>query len=271
MIGNFLRKAREKKGLTLKDIEKDTSIRAYYLEALEKEEYTSLPGEAYVKGFLRSYAEAVGLDGDDLIKRYREEQEDYIENIDLNEQNTVESTGVFTSGEDFKARMNNAGRTRSLLTVVAVLFLLFVGSIYYFFGASDDKKMTKAKETIGTIKAKEASTKSVNTSSADKKIAGVTGENKEAEKLELVAKLTNNCWLQVIADGKVIHEATGVQGDMFTFKAKDKLSITAGNAGAVEIFFNGKTLGLLGKPGEVVEKFFDKNGEIVNKKRLTKK
>jgi len=62
-IGNSLREARLRQGLDLARVEDDTKIRARYLQALEDERFDILPAETYVKGFLRTYAEYLGLDG----------------------------------------------------------------------------------------------------------------------------------------------------------------------------------------------------------------
>jgi cytoskeleton protein RodZ len=62
-IGNSLREARLRQGLDLPRIETDTKIRGKYLRALEDERFEALPGETYVKGFLRTYADYLGLDG----------------------------------------------------------------------------------------------------------------------------------------------------------------------------------------------------------------
>src|SRR5918997_3403501 len=62
-IGNSLREARLRQGLDLARVEDDTKIRAKYLQALEDERFDILPGETYVKGFLRTYADHLGLDG----------------------------------------------------------------------------------------------------------------------------------------------------------------------------------------------------------------
>jgi hypothetical protein len=62
-IGNSLREARLRQGLDLARVEDDTKIRAKYLQALEDERFEILPSETYVKGFLRTYAEYLGLDG----------------------------------------------------------------------------------------------------------------------------------------------------------------------------------------------------------------
>jgi cytoskeleton protein RodZ len=62
-IGNSLREARERQGLEYPQIELATKIRAKYIRALEDEHFEVLPTGTYIKGFLRSYAEFLGLDG----------------------------------------------------------------------------------------------------------------------------------------------------------------------------------------------------------------
>jgi hypothetical protein len=69
-IGDSLREARERQGLGYPEIELATKIRAKYIRALEEEDFTSIPGDAYIRGFLRSYAEYLGLDGDVYVDEY---------------------------------------------------------------------------------------------------------------------------------------------------------------------------------------------------------
>jgi cytoskeleton protein RodZ len=80
-IGNSLREARLRQGLDFPEIEQATKIRGKYLRALEEEQFDVLPAQTYVKGFLRSYADHLGLDGqlyvDEFNSRYvRGELED---------------------------------------------------------------------------------------------------------------------------------------------------------------------------------------------------
>jgi hypothetical protein len=63
-IGASLREARTRRGLSSADVQKAIRIRERYLTALEEEKWDLLPGDAYAKGFLRTYAEFLGLDGD---------------------------------------------------------------------------------------------------------------------------------------------------------------------------------------------------------------
>jgi hypothetical protein len=69
-IGNSLREARLRQTLDFPEIEQATKIRAKYLRALEDEQFDVLPAQTYVKGFLRSYAEYLGLDGQLYVDEY---------------------------------------------------------------------------------------------------------------------------------------------------------------------------------------------------------
>jgi cytoskeleton protein RodZ len=69
-IGNSLREARLRQGLDFPEIEQATKIRPKYLRALEDEQFDILPGQTYVKGFLRTYAEYLGLDGQLYVDEY---------------------------------------------------------------------------------------------------------------------------------------------------------------------------------------------------------
>ena len=69
-IGSSLREARTRQGLEFPELEQLTKIRPKYLRALEDEQFEILPAPTYVRGFLRSYAEALGLDGQPFVDEY---------------------------------------------------------------------------------------------------------------------------------------------------------------------------------------------------------
>jgi cytoskeletal protein RodZ len=69
-IGNSLREARVRQGLDYSQVELATKIRAKYLRALEEEQFEILPTGTYIKGFMRSYADFLGLDGELYVDEY---------------------------------------------------------------------------------------------------------------------------------------------------------------------------------------------------------
>lgn len=72
-LGALLREAREQRGLSLEDIQETTKIRKRYLEAIESGDHRVLPGPFYVRAFVKSYSEAVGLDPDEVLRLYQHE------------------------------------------------------------------------------------------------------------------------------------------------------------------------------------------------------
>lgn len=72
-LGALLRKAREQRGYTLDDIQEYTKIRKRYLDAIETGDYKVLPGSFYVRAFVKTYAETVGLDAEEVLRLYHKE------------------------------------------------------------------------------------------------------------------------------------------------------------------------------------------------------
>ena len=119
-IGNALKEGRRRAGLDIRDVEERTKIRTRYLRALESEEWDVLPGHAYVKGFLRTYANLLGLDGDALVDEYRRTVEGpQASPVPLGE-------GVLETRRRLRAPGNSGGGP-SRLWIVGGLVLLIVG------------------------------------------------------------------------------------------------------------------------------------------------
>src|SRR3546814_703503 len=72
-VGHSLRVVRERRGLQLADVSARLRIRRPYLEAIESGHFTELPGAVYINGFLRQYAEFLGLDAEQVLKTYQDE------------------------------------------------------------------------------------------------------------------------------------------------------------------------------------------------------
>lgn len=69
-FGQYFRQKREERGLSLKEVENATSIRSVYLEAIEQGRFDEVISPVYAKGFVRQYANFIGLDGDRFIHEY---------------------------------------------------------------------------------------------------------------------------------------------------------------------------------------------------------
>jgi cytoskeleton protein RodZ len=129
-IGATLREARMRQRIDISEVEVETKIRAKYLRALENEEWDLLPGTTYVKSFLRTYAEALGLDGRLLVEEYKLRHE-RLSDVEL--QPISPRSG--TAGQRRRRRRSGSGVPRGLL-VAAVVGALLVA--LYFLGSGND-------------------------------------------------------------------------------------------------------------------------------------
>jgi len=93
-VGALLRASRERVGEDLRNVSDDLCIRFLYLEAIEGCRYDDLPGDTYAIGFIRSYAEHLGLDGEEVIRRYRMERASSKRLNDLSFPTPVPESGV---------------------------------------------------------------------------------------------------------------------------------------------------------------------------------
>lgn len=271
MVGDILRSEREKQRLTIKDVEHETSIRALYIEAIEKGDQKALPSEVYVKGFIRNYADFLHLDADALARQYREEIHGIEEAAPVVAAIPVAEGGEhgpFSSGSDFRERVQKSHRTQNILVTVGVILIAFIGSIYYFFGDEPAAKQKPNSAASGgmirqeppAVRSSASSSKESVSPAAEPSMESATAAAASVNRgVEVSAKFTGRCWIQAVTDGKVVYEGTAEPNQTLSWKGADRIAVTVGNAGAVDIVYNGRSLGRLGKEGDVVEKRFTRD------------
>ena len=251
MLGEILRNEREKQNLTIKDIERDTSIRALYIESIEKAEYDVLPGEVYLKGFIKTYANYLNLDGTEMLKKYYEEKNAALPQEEIPVPETVKPQivpPIASIKNDFKERVEQSRKTQQVLIGV-VLAGLVVGGLYWGLSSDDSSEKTGTKAPAATVAVPPVKEKAA--AAPEKKYEGV----------ELTAHFKGKCWTKVIADDKTIYEGTPKDGEYLSWKADKEMIMTVGNAGAVQVTYNGKSLGEIGKTGDVLTKKFTNQKE----------
>ena len=121
-LGQMLKKARLEKGITLEQLEEMTKIRKRYLEAIEEGDYKVLPGNFYVRAFIKNYAEAVGLDPNEVLSFYG---------------NAIPPARLEGDIEPIrrsrKISRNNKAWSKWASNILMILFvLLILGIIYYY-------------------------------------------------------------------------------------------------------------------------------------------
>ncbi len=190
-IGNSLREARLRQGYELPRVEADTKIRAKYLRALEEERFEVLPGETYVKGFLRTYAEYLGLDGQLYVDEF-------------NSRFTREEEGLAPPRPPKQTSRSRAVESNfvivALAGIIAVTILVVVA---WKFGSAGPETSTEIPPAVNTPAG------STGTSTKQAPVAPAPGKTKKT-KLVLYAD-GGDCWLRVrskSATGKLLYEGT---------------------------------------------------------------
>jgi cytoskeletal protein RodZ len=147
-IGATLREARMRARIDISEIESETKIRAKYLRALENEEWDLLPGPTYVKSFLRTYADALGLDGKLLIEEYKLRHERLSD---------VELQPITPLGQRDRRRAPRASFPRGWL--IAVVIVGLVAALYFLgvAGGGNDDGGSPAGTTTPTTSTQPAS------------------------------------------------------------------------------------------------------------------
>lgn len=140
-IGATLQSARTGAGLDIADLEAETKIRAKYLRALEQEDWDQLPGPTYVRSFLRTYADALGLDGRMLVEQYRLRHEN------LTDQDLQPISPVRRRAP----RERRPGPPRG--AVIAALVLLLIASLWWLGSRGADEPAPAGTQTAATTPA----------------------------------------------------------------------------------------------------------------------
>ena len=266
MVGDLLRVERERQKLSVKDIEHGTSIRAVYIEAIENGNYDKLPGNVYTKGFIKNYGNFLKLDGEALVRQFVDEVAPPPPIVPTADGQSAPSTAESVISEpvstvnnkkmeepEIKIKHNTGGSNGSGLLVAAVILIAAIaGGLWYYFTNIEGKEI--AQNMPSPMQSQQVS--SSNATPAASASTPDSAQSSNLSELNLQAKFNDRCWTKVVVDGRIAYEGTAEAGQTLTWKATDRIIVTAGNAGAVEFIENGSNLGIAGGIGDVVEKTF---------------
>ena len=286
-LGDLLRETRESKGLSLEQVEEATRIRRSFLHALEEERFSDLPGEVYVRGFVRNYAQFLGLDPDELLAEYRSRSKTALSDVPQVLDEPLLTSSVIKRGLPI------------VLGVVAFVALVVLGWFAYnrFFStplnggtASKDATVTATPTSTNTPSATGRATVEPTTTKAmgaaatlrptatdtRRPTATVTRmrptpsatmtpmvgatPSPEAlpspavpEEIRVKASVTADTWLLVRVDGERVLEAILSPGDTRVWVGEESVTLRVGNAAGLVLVVNGIEIPPLGEQGEVVD------------------
>ena len=215
-IGSTLRETRVRRKTTLQQAEDDTKIRVKYIQAMENDDFDLMPSAAYVKGFLRTYSDYLGLDADVMIEEYRSRFEPNEEHEPF--------------GGNSALGKPRAHRRRNTLAFIAVICLLIIGVLYVIGRGNPGNKPTTPPVTV--LSPTPSTTP--------------TAHHTAAAALRFTVRLTaagGACWVQVRTTGPtgpIVYESTMPQGQVHAIRTHVPLYVRLGVPAYVSITVDGR-------------------------------
>lgn len=274
-VGSYpdLKALRESLGRALKDISQKTRIRIVYLEAIESGRFKSLPERTYAESFIRTYGRELGVDSGEILSHYRKYlrdqagiPEDQAVRIPNKEPGSVKTSVVMSRW--LRERISIFRRVSEHLNVLGwtVAVLLVAGAVFFFFFLTDedrDSDVLRVPPAASVTKEAPADTpvKPAEPVKEERKEGpSVTAPESpakpevvpEAVPLKLLVTATQTTWVRITEDDNPSYQVLMKPGDTVERTAEKAFTIDVGNAGGIDIQFQGKSLGRLGKSGEVV-------------------
>ncbi|HSK42478.1 MAG TPA: RodZ domain-containing protein [Candidatus Binatia bacterium] len=280
-FGDRLRREREMRGITLEEITESTKISRRHLEALEGEHFDQLPGGVFNKGFVRAYAHFLGIDEDRAVADYAAAS---------NEQPEPEGKFPLEVHHQPDPELNPRRSYLPLAFAVAALAGVLVG---YAFWIKSKPHTTEAAEATHQPPSAPAATTApgkapatLAVSAQEKAPAGqeqttatppvkqsrqpappaapvAPAAQKPAEKAFFVSvKAKEDSWVSIVADGKSVMQRVLGADKRKMIKAGKMLILRTGNAGGIEVSFNGRSLGAIGNENEPRTLTFNATGLV---------
>ncbi len=275
-LGSLLVSERQKRGLSLQDISEKTRIRLEILKAIEREDWKDLPEPAYIKGFLLSYARALGLDSEKVLglyikvgqstkplkpltKRTRSGKTFYLVILPLT---IVLCVAIYVFGKDLLAR--SKGMVSDFFSWETRIERPSDSSVKEPGSPSPEKAKHPSEEVgpadsqVPKIAADEPpdnirqQIEAIRSESEAPAIEEQPVQKAEEGDLTLKATALKRTWLRVVADGGEPMEYMLTAGMERDFYAKEGFELLIGNAGGIALEFNGEKMENLGSAGEVL-------------------
>jgi cytoskeleton protein RodZ len=251
-VGAALRSAREERRLSLNHLADATKISVAVLTAIEGNDIDKLPGGIFTRGFLRAYAREVGLDPDDIVRRYLDQFKRRADVLDAPPgvaDHTPASPDRAIHGVTSVEETERKAARMQWQIIVTVVVISVAG--YFTFSRSRVPRPTpEASPSETTRSPTTAAAGPTETATPGSRETRPVATNGEMVRLDLQAH--GACWLSATADSTRVAYRLMTVGDRQTIEARDEIVLRVGDPSAVTFSINGKAGRSLGRPGEAV-------------------
>jgi transcriptional regulator with XRE-family HTH domain len=254
-FGEELRREREIRGISLKEIADATKISKRFLEAIERNDHKTLPAPVFTRGFVREYARYLGLSSDDMVNRYNFAAvgDDRIEqSAHLDRLTTPQAPPIPRKKTQPKSIPPPYARVDRNVYILLIVVIALAGVSYWALKHRREMRANEirlAAETKAAVPAPVAPTPAVvQTASAPPQTSAAI-----PAKLILSLEITHTSWITLDADGERLINDELHRGFHRTVEAKDAFRFkTIGNAAGVTMTLNDLPIPSLGHDGEVL-------------------
>lgn len=243
-FGEWLRRQREMREISIRDIAERTKISLRYLEAMEADRFDLLPAPIFAKGFLREYARYVGLSPDEVVNHY----------LAVHQPEEVDEPGDQTLVQ-MERRRRRKGRswTWGLFLLLAGALLLALVAVFSWL---NERRQSAPAAVVTPPQVAAPAEPAVQAVQPTPPPPAPVPESPRAP-IEVTLDFSADCWVRVTADGKTVIEEQRVQGESLQFEAQKTVVVKLGNAAAADIQVNGSPFPFEKKPNQVVELTID--------------
>lgn len=252
-IGARLKKIRLEKGRSLEDVHRDTKIHFNVLRALEEDSLVNY-SPVYTKGFLKIYCRYLGVNPDDFIIEAKKNKPTVETLSEVKKQPLPDNKPpVFISGLTALLKFI-CSKIKIIIGIVIVFFLLmgvFKIGKFIISKAGQWPKRPKKEAAVAAYRHKAKST--AKTSKENTSVSKTVDKADVSSGIRLTIRAKDNCWMQVKNDGKNIFQGILRKGRIEGWKANEKIELSVGNAGVLELEVNGKIISNLGRKGQAVK------------------
>ena len=245
-LGSVIRQARIDAGLSVDDLSERTSIRAGLLKEIESDDFTKCGGETYARGHLRNIAPHIKMDSQLLLELFENEQSMQPRRI----QEMLAENNVMTNPIDKKtvSWKTLAGISLSTLALLAAVQIIISNSKT----TTVTNPEVVASETATAQPSVTAEAQPTQTSAATPTVTRDTYSSGTGVSVSVTA-VRGSSWLFVSdSNGTTLYSGQIRNGQKLNFSASTRISLKAGNAGAVDVSVNGKAAQQIGVEGQVV-------------------
>lgn len=250
-FGERMRREREMRGIKLEEITESTKISRRNLLALEEEHFDRLPGGIFNKGFVRAYARFLGLDEDQAVHDFMTASADY------DQPAALQPPGSETSVVKPPVIPSDASEKRKQLAwaLSAVMVLAAGGLGWYALNYSKRPSPDQNSAGIAPLAASEQAQgqePSGASTSVAPELGGVVGPGGVPQRQVVVAiRASQETWVSMVVDGKPYMDQVLMPGNESTVRGRESVVLKTGNAGGLQVSYNGEPLAPAGKAGQV--------------------